>query len=76
MKRIIIAICCAVLLVAACVEPMQPYVGPVHNEPEDGAPGTLTFSLPPSSTCPTIPNKKSTFSGELPMLFPFYYRSD
>ena len=46
MKRII-AICCAVLLVAACVEPIQPYTGPVLNEPEDGAPVTLTFSLPP-----------------------------
>lgn len=46
MKRIL-AICCAVLLVAACVEPMQPYAGPVLNEPVDGAPVTLTFSLPP-----------------------------
>lgn len=46
MKRII-AICCAVLLATACVEPIQPYTGPVVNKPEDGTPVTLTFSLPP-----------------------------
>lgn len=46
MKRII-AICCAVLLATACVEPILPYTGPVVNKPEDGTPVTLTFSLPP-----------------------------
>lgn len=37
----------AALLATACVEPLQPYSGPVVNEPEDGAKVTLEFSLPP-----------------------------
>lgn len=35
------------LLATACVEPFQPYLGPVINEPEEGVPVTLEFSLPP-----------------------------
>ena len=39
----------AALLAVACVEPLQPYLGPVDNEPEEGAPVTIEFSLPPTT---------------------------
>lgn len=37
----------AALLAVACVEPLQPYLGPIINEPEEGTPVTIEFSLPP-----------------------------
>lgn len=37
----------AALLAVACVEPFQPYLGPIINEPEEGTPVTIEFSLPP-----------------------------
>ena len=37
----------AALLAVACVEPLQPYLGPIVNEPKDGAPVTVEFTLPP-----------------------------
>lgn len=40
-------ICFVVLLATACVEPLQPYSGPVVNKPEDETPVTIEFSLPP-----------------------------
>lgn len=46
MKKYICLFCIA-LLAAACVDPLQPYSGPIFNEPEEGALVTLEFSLPP-----------------------------
>ena len=37
----------AALLAVACVEPLQPYLGPIVNEPEEGSPVTVEFTLPP-----------------------------
>ena len=39
----------AALLAVACVEPLQPYLGPIDNEPEEGAPVIIEFSLPPTT---------------------------
>ena len=37
----------AALLAVACVEPLQPYTGPIDNEPDEDALVTVEFSLPP-----------------------------
>ncbi len=48
MKKVFYIFCIA-LLVAACVEPLQPYPGPVINEPEENSKVTVSFSLPPAT---------------------------
>lgn len=37
----------AALLAVACVEPLQPYLGPIVNKPDEEAKVTVEFSLPP-----------------------------
>lgn len=46
MKKLLYIFCIA-LLAAACVDPLQPYTGPIANEPDEDAKVTLEFSLAP-----------------------------
>ena len=45
--KIFIYILFAALLATACVDPLQPYTGPIANEPDENAKVTIEFSLAP-----------------------------